>query len=316
MTHLDVVPPGDEELWDTPPFQMTEKDGKLFGRGVEDNQQSLVASVFAAASILQAGLEPSLNVKLLFVADEEVGSGMGIKYLLAHHDLFGDQDLILVPDFGSVTGSTIEVAEKNVLWLKLRTTGRQCHASTPEKGVNAFVAGSDLALKMNSLNRIFDQRDDLFDPPVSTFAPTKKEANVPNVNTIPAEDVFYVDCRILPSVPLDEVMSRIAGFIDEVSRSHGVRIERSVVNESQSIPTPKDTPLAGLLKDAIRKVYGTEAREVGIGGGTVAAHVRNAGHEAVVWSRIEETAHMPNESCVIDDMVGDAKVMAAVMLTG
>ena len=82
MTHLDVVPPGDEKLWDNDPFTVIEKEGCLFGRGVEDNQQSLVASLFAATSIMQAGLIPNYTVKLLFVADEETGSEYGIKYLL------------------------------------------------------------------------------------------------------------------------------------------------------------------------------------------------------------------------------------------
>ena len=87
-----------------------------------------------------------------------------------------------------------------------------------------------------------------------------------------------------------------------------------MVNRSESAPTAKDTPLVGLLKKGIDEVYGVSAREVGIGGGTVAAYIRNAGFDSVVWSRIEETAHMPNESCVVDNMVGDAKVMASVML--
>jgi succinyl-diaminopimelate desuccinylase len=53
---------------------------------------------------------------------------------------------------------------------------------------------------------------------------------------------------------------------------------------------------------------------VGIGGGTVGAHLRKKGIDTVVWARIESTAHMPNEYCLIENMVGDAKVMAHIML--
>ncbi len=316
MTHLDVVPPGDESLWDTPPFEAREADGKLFGRGCEDNGQAMVASVFAAASLLQEGLAPQRTIKLLFVADEEVGSQKGIHFLLNEHSIFNQDDMILVPDMGNPEGSVIEIAEKNLLWLKFETSGKQCHASTPDKGVNAFVAGSELVLGLNELNRIFDRRDDLFEPPVSAFSPTKKESNIPNVNTIPAEDVFYMDCRILPSLDTAEVKDRIRQIADLVSRKHGVTIESSVVMEQRSLPTPRDTPLVSSLGRAIRRVYGVEPGLVGIGGGTVAAPLRSKGYHTAVWSRIAATAHMPNEYCLIDNMVGDAKVMAHIMFAG
>ncbi len=314
MTHLDVVPPGEESLWDTSPYEVVQKDGRLIGRGVEDNQQSMVASIYSAASILESGQKPAVTVRLLFVADEEVGSEKGIKYLLAHQNPFKKGDLILVPDMGNPRGSVIEIAEKNILWLKFETSGKQCHASTPQKGINAFVAGSELVLKINSLNQTYSQRNVLFDPPVSTFSPTKKENNIPNINTIPAEDVFYVDCRILPVIKTDEVLERIDGFIEEIRQRCSVTIKYSVKNCSESPPTPEETPLVPILKQAIRGVCGTEANVIGIGGGTVAAYLRGAGYDTVVWSTVAETAHMPNEYCVIDYMVGDAKIMAHVMM--
>jgi len=67
-----------------------------------------------------------------------------------------------------------------------------------------------------------------------------------------------------------------------------------------------------LLKSAIKKVYGVEAKTVGIGGGTVAAYLRGAGCNACVWARIDEIAHQPNEHCIIDYMVGDTKVFATL----
>ena len=68
------------------------------------------------------------------------------------------------------------------------------------------------------------------------------------------------------------------------------------------------------LSKAIKNVYGVEAKAMGIGGGTVAAFFRRAGHHAVVWARIDELAHQPNEYTVIDNMVGDAKVFADLFL--
>jgi succinyl-diaminopimelate desuccinylase len=316
MTHLDVVPPGDMTLWKTPPYEVREEEGKLTGRGVEDNQQSMVASIFAALSLQQLAVKPLYTVKLLFVADEEVGSEKGIKYLLKHHSLFRKQDLILAPDIGNKTGSIIEIAEKSILWLRFKTEGAQCHASAPQKGRNAFVAGSALVLKLNGLNGLFTGKDDLFNPPVSTFSPTKKENNIPNINTIPAEDVFYLDCRILPSTGIEAVIEKINELIKEVEDEYNVRITYTVEQRGESESTPEDAPIVTSLMRAIPKVYDTEPKVVGIGGGTVAAPLRNAGYATAAWSRVAQTAHMPNEYCLIDNLVGDAKVMAYIMLEG
>ena len=115
MAHLDVVPVGEKGLWHTDPWKVCEKDGKLFGRGVEDNQQGLVSSVFAALAFIRLGIKPAHTVKLLFMADEEVGSKHGIIWLLENTNLFRKNDLILIPDGGDSNGETIEVAEKNLL---------------------------------------------------------------------------------------------------------------------------------------------------------------------------------------------------------
>jgi len=315
MTHLDVVPPGDLAAWDGDPFVLREAEGRLYGRGTEDNQQSLVASLSALLALKNLGLGPAADVSLLFVADEETGSAYGVKYLLDHFpERFRTPGLALVPDAGEPDGSAIEIAEKSILWLKIRTKGVQVHGSIPHRGKNAFVAASDLVLRIDALNRAYTRSDALFDPPVSTFSPTKKEANVPNVNTIPGDDVFYVDCRILPAENLDEVYGRIRAAAREVEEKYGVSVSFETVQRESSPATPASSPLVARLTGAVKEVYGVAARSVGIGGGTVGAYLRRAGVDTAVWSRIAHQAHMPNEYCVVDHMAGDAKVMALLML--
>ncbi len=315
MTHLDVVPPGDTDAWQGDPYTLREHEGKLYGRGTEDNQQSLVASLYALAAVKAAGLAPPADVSLLFVADEETGSAYGIKHLIDKHPgLFKKPSYALVPDAGAPDGVPIEIAEKSLLWLKFSTKGKQVHGSLPHLGINAFLAASDLVLRLNGLNRHYSRRDELFDPPVSTFSPTKKEANVPNINTIPGDDVFYFDCRVLPQENLDEVLERIRGLMKEVEEKYGVTVSLETVQRESSPATPASSPLVTHLTRAVKSVYGAEAKAVGIGGGTVGAYLRRSGVDTAVWSRIGHTAHMPNEYCVIDNMVGDAKVMAMLML--
>lgn len=64
----------------------------------------------------------------------------------------------------------------------------------------------------------------------------------------------------------------------------------------------------------MKSVYGVEGKTIGIGGGTVGAFLRKEGIPTVVWGRIAETAHQPNEYCLIDNLIGDALVMAVMML--
>lgn len=313
MSHLDVVPAGELSLWETDPWTVIEKDGKIFGRGVEDNQQGLTASVFALLGFISLGITPVCNVKLLFAADEETGSDYGIQYLLTEYDIFGRDDIIIIPDGGDSEGETIEIAEKNLLWLKIRTAGKQTHGSRPDEGSNAFLAACDFALSLHRMIEVFSARDELFEPPVSTFEPTKKEANVPNVNTIPGDDVFYMDCRILPCYTLDEVRTEVAKRAAQIEAKYGVSISISEEQAVESPATKKDAPVVAELTRAVKLVYGKNARPVGIGGGTVGAYLRKAGLSAAVWSRLDETAHQPNEYCVISHMTGDAKVLASVM---
>ena len=223
----------------------------------------------------------------------------------------------MVPDFGNEEGSIIEVAEKSMLWVRFRTRGRQCHASKPAIGINAFAAASHLVVRLRDLYEFFDAADPVYQPPESTFEPTKKEANVPNVNTIPGDDVFYCDCRILPAYSLDAVLDRMRTLADEVEGSFGVTVEISPVYKTQAPPpTAADAPVVRALQAAIRDVYGVSAAAVGIGGGTVAALFRKEGFPAAVWCRIGHSAHMPNENCLIDSMIGNARVYAHLCLQG
>lgn len=316
MSHLDIVPPGEREKWTHEPYEIHIQDRRIYGRGTEDNQQGIVSSLFAFFALREFAAVPSRTVKLLFVADEEMGSRFGIQHLLREHNLFRSGDMFLVPDGGNSEGTMIEVAEKSVLWLEFTTTGKQCHASKPELGKNAFLAGSELVVKLAGLEQILPQTNPIFEPSASTFTPTKKSANVPNINTIPGIDVFCLDSRIIPEIPLDRVFSEIDGMCREVEDTHGVNVSYKTVQRVESKATPAEAVIVERMKEAVRDVYGVSGKAVGIGGGTVAAYLRNAGYDTVVWARHDETAHLPDEYCKIDNLVGDAKVMANLMIEG
>jgi len=316
MSHMDVVPPGDLNLWDTDPFEITVKDNKIYGRGTEDDQQGIVSSLLLLKALHEEQIELPYNLGLLIVSDEEAGSEFGIQYVLKNRaDLFKPEDWIIIPDAGNEDGTMIEVAEKSILWVKFEIKGKQTHGSTPEKGINSHTAAAHLVVQMEKLYDDFNHSDPVYDPPISTFAPTKKETNVDNINTIPGLDMVYFDCRILPDYTLEKVKEQIHLYAVEIERRFGVTINTSYPQDVPAPPpTPADTPVAHALKKAVGDVLNREARSMGIGGGTVAAYFREAKLPAVCWCTVDDTLHGPNEYCKIENVINDAKVFAHVCL--
>ncbi len=316
LSHLDVVPPGDLNLWDSDPYTLRVDGDRLIGRGTEDNHQGIVTSLMAVKALLDLGITPSRTVGLALVSDEETGSGYGLDFLLkSQPHLFSPQDLIIVPDAGSPDSTLVEVAEKSILWLRLTLLGQQCHASRPQLGKNTLRATAHVIVALESLNREFAAQNPLFDPPESTFEPTQKEANVGNINTIPGRDVFYLDCRVLPEYDLGQVKARVEAVGRETAAKFGVSLSLEVVQELKSAPpTDPEAPVVKALVTAIGRVYGREARPLGIGGGTVAAFFRQQGLPAAVWMTVSHSAHQPNEFSLLSNLVGDARVLAHVFL--
>ncbi len=316
MSHMDVVPEGDRSEWKSDPWKVEVRDGKLYGRGVEDNQQGMTGSVFAMKAFKELGIKPKHDYAVAIVADEENGSQFGIGPVIEKSKAFKPQDLVVVPDMGSAEGDIIEIAEKSILWIEFVLKGKQTHGSTPGKGINAHLAGADLILRLHkTLHEKYNKQDDLYDPPMSTFTPTKKEANVPNINTVPAEDRFSFDCRILPDYSVDEVVKTIDEIVADVKKEHGVMVEYTHPQRADAAPATRlDAQVVKSLELAVQDVYHVKARPVGVGGGTVAAFFRHAGIPAACWSKMHETMHSPNEYCIIENMVGDTKVFAHIAL--
>ncbi len=322
LTHMDIVPPGDLSKWTiTEPFKPLVKDGKVYGRGSEDNGQSLVASLYAVRAMMNLGVRPKRTVVLAFVADEETGSKYGVEWLMREHpELFRKDDLVLVPDGGNEDGTFIEVAEKSILWLRIKVRGKQVHASMPDKGLNAHRVALDLAYHLDKLlHEKYDRADPLFDPPTSTFEPTMVRNPADSPNIAPGEHEIVFDCRVLPDYSLDEIMGDVKRLIEEVREKYRKEIAGDILPEidveilqrgDAAPPTNPEGEIVVLLKEAIRRLRGKEAKVGGIGGGTFAAYFRRLGIPAVVWATLDETAHQPNEYAKIDNMVEDAKVMA------
>jgi len=314
VSHMDTVTPGNLDSWTYPPFSPKVVDGKLYGLGAEDNGQALIASMFAAKALNELGLVPERGMGLAIVSDEETGNTKGIKFLI-EENVFHKKDFIYVPDFGVPDGSVIEVAEKHILWIKVKVQGRQTHASTPGKGINAMKLGSQMIdFLVEQLNGRFGAVETDFLPPSSTFEPTKRLQTVGNVNTVPGEDTFWLDTRILPQYNPDDVLETARGVARIFEERSGAKISVDVEQVNRSGPPSSTESIALMtLASAVKKIKGVDAQPRGIGGGTCANLFRLAGYDAYVWETVDEMAHTVNEYCKVDNLVGDAKVYALVM---
>ena len=312
VSHIDVVPPGDLKLWNSDPFKARIEDDKIYGRGSEDNGQAIVSTILAGKFLSEN--KPNLSFGMVFVSDEETGSKYGIKHIL-NQKIFDKDDLFLVPDAGSGDGSIIEIAEKNILWLKIKVFGKQGHASKPDLFYNANRRAMKILLELDkALHEKFNRKDDLFDPPFSTFEPTKREQNVENVNTIPGIDVSYFDCRILPEYKNEEVIEFVREFLHKKTLEDGYKIEMDVIQNESSPVTDEKSEIVLRLKKAIKELRGIDTKVVGVGGNTCASFFRREGYETAVWSTVDGKAHEPNEYARISNIISDAKVFAYIAL--
>lgn len=312
VSHLDTVPEGDPSLWKYPPYEATFVGDRVYGRGVEDDLQAVVESLALAWLLRETGRRPEIDLGFAFVSDEEAGSRYGLLYLLEKH-VWGDpsREWFIVPDAGSPDGSRMLVAEKHILWVRVTVRGRQGHASMPDRALNAARHAMRFNLLLDDvLHSRFTGFDALFEPPVSTFEPTRRHENVPNINTIPGSDTTYWDNRILPSYDIDDVVSVFRSLAAHYKAATGVDVDVEIVARDEAgRATPTSHPLVQALGYAIRETRGVEALPKGIGGGTVARYLRRHGYPAVVWMTCDETAHQPNEYTRLSYVAADVETL-------
>ena len=312
MAHMDTVPAGDLDAWDTDPFEGVVKGGRIYGRGTEDNGQTVVSSYLAARDVIKEDLN-GMSVGLVWVADEEMASVYGVEKLIAK-GCFSKDDVFLVPDWGSPNGKYVEVSEKSLIWLNFRIVGKSGHGSTPERSINALKIGASMMVDLGDVFRErFSMEDPMFMPSRSTFEPTKADMTVLNVNTIPGVWSFSMDCRILPCYKVEDVLETAKQVAERYAKATGAEIEvterQRHVSGGQS---STDGKVYDVLRESARSVTGILPEPVGVGGATCANFFRLAGHDSYVWETGGGTLHGPNEYVEIDSIITDAKVFATV----
>jgi acetylornithine deacetylase len=209
--HTDVVPV-DGQDWTVAPFEVTEKDGRLYGRGTADMKGYLASVLAAVPSFLERPL--SAPVHLAFSYDEEIGC-VGVRPLLTELRKRGFRPRVCV--IGEPTGMRPVLGHKGKMAVRCCVKGSPCHSAYAPYGVNAIHYAARLIGKLDEIGEALAQpehHDARFDPPFSTL-----QAGVIRggraLNIVPSECDFDFEVRGVPGFDIGSVATRLEAYASE-----------------------------------------------------------------------------------------------------
>ncbi|MDE3138123.1 MAG: dipeptidase [Acidobacteriota bacterium] len=156
--HCDVQPADPVELWHSPPFVLTERDGCLYGRGVSDDKASMLLPILAAEAFFLAGEKPPVNLHFLFEAEEEIGS-VDLPELVRSHRAALACDVALSADGGMwrPEAPSINVSSRGLVGLSftVRGPGHDLHSGRHGGGLaNPLHAAAQLVASLHENGKV------------------------------------------------------------------------------------------------------------------------------------------------------------------
>ena len=319
LGHTDVVPVN-EDRWRNDPFGGEIIDDEIWGRGAIDMLNLTSSMAYAVRELGRSGFKPKGTVVYAAVADEEAGGKYGAEHLLHSIPDQVKADYVITESGGFPIGSEeatklpVLVAEKGILWSKLRVTGTPGHGSMPFRTDNALVKAAEVVRRISShepKTQIQDEwrqfvgtmglpeemtapllqeegfTDVIAHLPIgmsrmayscahTTITPTVIESGG-KLNVIPDTVEIDLDIRTLPGDGADEVKA----IIDEALGDLASDVELVVQSEHPATRSSKDTPLWDVLERTSRRFYpGSELVPMLMVGATDARFFRDAGSVA------------------------------------
>jgi acetylornithine deacetylase len=309
--HTDVVPV-DGQPWSSDPWTLTERQGRLYGRGAADMKAFLALSLAAVEAWTGPGRPaPSRPLHLAFSYDEEVGC-VGVPRMvraIAPRLVPGTAVLIGEPTEWKVVG-----AHKSIDTFVVEVTGLEAHSSRPDQGASAIMAALPLmqlvaGMAEQAREAGGPETSDLFDPPGATMTVGQVQGGTA-VNILARTCTFLWDLRCPPGVDpaqfitrFDEAAAEVDQRLRRVDPACGVRVTRRS-------STPALTEEAGGPADRLaRLLTGDNARRA-VGFATEGGVFQKHGLSAVVCGPGSiEQAHQPDEWIARDQIVQGCAVM-------
>lgn len=238
--HMDVVSAGNESDWTTDPFEMTEKDGQLFGRGITDMKSGLAALVITLIELHAQNLPKKGTIRLMATMGEEVGEE-GSKYLL-QDGMMDDIDGLVIAE---PSGYNIGYAEKGSMDIKFISKGKASHSSMPEDGFNAIDALMNLLIDANQAFRDPNIKQDSMGPLIFNTTLIKGGTQV---NSIPDYAESEANVRTIPEYDNQKVIDTLNKLIKKYN-DQGAQISTDIyMNEIPVSMNPKNSLVAPMKK--------------------------------------------------------------------
>ena len=309
--HTDVVPVAGQK-WDSDPFAVVERDGRLYGRGTTDMKSFIAATL---ALVPEFAARPAATpVHLALSYDEEVGC-IGVRRMIDM--IMGELPRPRLVIVGEPTEMRVVNAHKGISQQNTVVTGRDGHSSRPQDGVNAVAYAAEIIAFLNRLAGEMaapGAADKRFDPPGTTFNIGIIEGGTA-VNIIARECRFRWEFRPVPGIDPQAILDRLEAFVasDILPRMRAVDPDSGVVTTCE-VTAPTLEPRPGSPAEHLAlQISGANAA------GTVsyvceAGLFAAAGIPAVVCGPGSVTqAHQPNEFVAVEQVAECTGFLRALM---
>jgi len=310
--HTDVVPVEGQD-WMTDPFEVAERDGRLYGRGTADMKgfAACILSVLGRSDLKK--LRQPVHVALSF--DEEVGC-LGVDRMLNDAMSAGASPTYAI--IGEPTEMRIIRAHKSINVFKTRITGKAAHSSQPHRGAGAIFAAGRI---IDYLYRLGEERraaadTNGFEPPWTTVQVGQIQGGTA-VNILPAECHFLWEYRALPNENADEILARVSSFVQKevLPALQEFAPDAGISTETLARVPPLVADQSSRAQDFVASLPGVRRGGSGeVAFATEAGSFQRAGIASVVCGPGSiDQAHQPNEFIELAELKRCEQMLAGVL---
>ncbi len=243
--HLDTVPYGNLDEWNTDPSKTVIMNNKIYGRGASDMKSGLAAMVYTLCKMKSFGKVPSISIRFIGTCDEEKG-GLGALKVLEEDQLGTPLSMLI----GEPTDCQIGIAQKGCLWVKLKVKGKTSHGAYPDQGINAVHYGVAICTEFSKY--VYEFSHPLLKH--STAEITSINGGIAH-NMIPDTCDIIMDIRLTPDLGIDKALSQLIILCKEyeLQTKNRLNVSLEVLNERPSINTDQGNEWVVLLEGIIKK---------------------------------------------------------------
>ena len=294
--HTDVVPAGDENAWNTKPFEPTIKDGFLYGRGAADMKGGLASMVTATEDFIKDNPNHNGRIAFLITSDEEgvaVNGTVKVMEYLTENNQKIDYCLIGEPSSTSITGDVIKNGRRGSLNGVMKVHGKQGHVAYPHLAKNPI---HHVSPALNDLcKQEWDNGNDYF--PATSFQISNMHSGDGVTNVIPGDATVMFNFRYSTETTKKELQKKVHEILD----SHNLDYSIEWSHSGYPFLTPQGELVSACI-EAIKKTKGIEPELSTSGGTSDGRFIAQEGTQVIELGPVNATIHQVNESVLVQDL--------------